>query len=383
MKIARIECFMAPPRWLFVRVETDCGLVGWGEPIVEGRASTVRACVGELGECLISRDPRRVEDIFQTLYRGGFYRGGPVLMSAIAGIEQALWDIKGQALGVPVHELLGGPVRDKMRVYAWCGGDNPGDLIDQARARQEQGFTAVKVNALGPTHWVDSMARVSEVMDRLTQFREAFGMDLDFAIDFHGRCHQAMARPLVAELDALRPLFIEEPVLSEHPSVFAELRRHTNSPLAAGERLYSRWDFRPFFESGAIDIAQPDPSHAGGIWEIRKIAAMAETYDIALAPHCPLGPISFASAIHLDFACPNAFIQECSLGIHYNEGADLLTYVTNPEFFNLEDGMLTRPERPGLGVQIDEEKVRTADAAGDHRWRNPIWRHADGSIVEW
>ncbi len=381
-KIAKVELFKVPPRWLFLKVTTQSGIAGWGEPVIEGKADTVCAAVNEMTSFLIGRDAQRIEDIWQTLYRGGFYRGGPILMSAIAGIDQALWDIKGKVLGVPVYELLGGAVRDRMKIYGWIGGDRPEELAKGAAARMEQGFQAVKMNACAEMEWIDSPGKVDRAVKAIESVRNAIGYDNGLGIDFHGRVHKGLAKQFMRELDYLKPMFIEEPVLSENIEAFSMLAGYTSAPIATGERLFSRWDFKRLFEQGAVDIIQPDLSHAGGISEVKKIAAMAEAYDVALAPHCPLGPISLAAALQVDFNCINAFIQESSIGIHYNEGADLLDYLVNPEVFSIKEGYIERPVLPGLGIEVDEEKVRNMALKG-HDWKNPVWRNADGSVTEW
>jgi galactonate dehydratase len=382
MKIQNMELFKVPPRWLFLKITTDDGLVGWGEPILEGRADTVRTAVEEMSGYLIGKDPSPIEDIWQVLYRGGFYRGGPILTSALSGIEQALWDIKGKRLGVPIYELLGGPVREKVRVYAWIGGDSPAEVGAAAKARVQEGYTAMKMNATASMHWIDSPPKVQAAVATLAEVREAVGYGVDIAIDFHGRVHRAMAKLLAKELEPFKPLFIEEPVLPENNEALLELAKHTTIPIATGERLYTRWGFKAVLASGAVDILQPDLSHAGGIWETRKIAAMAEAYDVAVAPHCPLGPIALAASLQLDFCTPNAFIQEQSLGIHYNQNADLLDYLVDPGVFHYQDGFVPRLANPGLGIEIHEEKVREKSLTA-HQWRNPVWRNADGSIAEW
>ncbi|MFC4549862.1 MULTISPECIES: galactonate dehydratase [Halorussus] len=382
MKIVDYELFEVPPRWLFLRVETDDGLVGWGEPVVEGRAHTVRAAVEELMDnYLLSEDPLRIEDHWQTMYRGGFYRGGPVLMSAIAGIDQALWDIKGKHFGAPVYELLGGRARDRVRVYQWIGGDRPADVGAAAREKVDAGFTALKMNATPEMERVDSPAAVAEAEARIAEVREAVGDRVDIGVDFHGRVAKSMAKRLAAALEPYEPFFVEEPVLPEHNDALPEIAAHTTTPIATGERMYSRWDFKEVFESGAVDVIQPDLSHAGGITEVKKIASMAEAYDVALAPHCPLGPIALASCVQVDACTPNALIQEQSLDIHYNEGSDVLDYLADPAVFEYEEGYVELPDGPGLGIEIDEDVVR--ERAGEVNWHNPVWRHADGSVAEW
>ena len=381
-QIEKIELFKVPPRWFFLKMTTKDGIVGWGEPVVEGRADTVEACVHELSQYLIGSSASSIEDIWQTLYRGGFYRGGPILMSAIAGIDQALWDIKGKSLGVPVYELLGGAVRQKMKMYCWIGGDSPEVVMDQAHAKVDEGYKAVKMNATAAFEWIDSAKKIKNVAKNIALLRSEFGDDLDIALDFHGRIHKGMVKPLIDELAPYAPMFIEEPVLSENNDALTHIYSHTSIPIAMGERMYSRWDFKEILQSGVVDIIQPDLSHAGGISEVRRIAAMAEAYDVAVAPHCPLGPISLASALQIDFTSINAFIQESSLGIHYNEGYELLDYMENPEVFDLKDGYIPLLKEPGLGIRIEEEKLREAQKIG-HEWSNPVWRNQDGSIAEW
>jgi galactonate dehydratase len=382
VKIVSLELFKVPPRWLFLKVSTDEGVAGWGEPVVEGRAETVRTAVEELSGYLIGKDPSRIEDHFQVLYRGGFYRGGPVLTSALSGIEQALWDIKGRALGVPVYELLGGAARDKVRVYNWIGGDRPTDAAEAAKEQMEAGFTAVKMNATEELNYLDSPGKLDAAVARLGAVREAGGPELGIGIDFHGRVHKSMAKALARELEPYRPMFIEEPVLPENNEALREIARYTTTPIALGERMYTRWDFKRVLIDGYADVVQPDLSHAGGILEVRKISAMAEAFDVAVAPHCPLGPIALAASLQLDACTPNAIIQEQSLGIHYNQESDLLDYLKNPNVFAYQDGYVPILKEPGLGIEIDEEKVREAAKVG-HDWKNPVWRNADGTIAEW
>jgi len=382
MKITAITTYLVPPRWLFVRIETDAGIVGWGEPIVEGRAHTVAAAVEELSDYLIGKDPRHIEDHWNVLYRGGFYRGGPILMSALAGIDQALWDIHGKALGVPVHALLGGPVRDRIRVYSWIGGDRPADTARAASEAVARGFTAVKMNGTEEMQIVDTHDKVTRVLENVQAVRDAVGPDIGLAVDFHGRVHKPMAKVLMRELTPFGLMFIEEPVLSEHLEAIPELAALSPAPIALGERLYSRFDFKRVLQTGGVDILQPDPSHSGGITETRKIAAMAEAYDVAIALHCPLGPIALAANLQLDAVCYNAFIQEQSLGIHYNASNDLLDYLVDRSPFDYKEGFVRIPDGPGLGIEINQSYVDERAAEG-HRWRNPIWRHADGSVAEW
>jgi galactonate dehydratase len=382
MKITQLECFKVPPRWLFLKVSTDEGLSGWGEPVVEGHADTVAAAVQEIADCILGKDPGRIQDLWQLLYRARFYRGGPVMMSAIAGVDQALWDIKGKVLGVPIYDLLGGKVRDRIRIYSWVGGDRPTDVAAQALERQQMGFSAVKMNATEETHFIDSFDKIEAVIARVAAVREATGSAFGIGVDFHGRVHKPMAKVLARELEPYHLLFIEEPVLPENNEALREIAAHTSTPIATGERMYSRWDFKTLLSAGYVDIIQPDLSHAGGITEVFKIAAMAEAYDVALAPHCPLGPIALAACLQVDAVAYNAFIQEQSLGIHYNQGNDLLDYLTDPGVFAYHQGAVQFPTGPGLGIEINEDVVRRAAQRG-HDWHNPVWRRDDGSIAEW
>jgi galactonate dehydratase len=382
MKIVGIETFLVPPRWLFMKITTDEGLVGWGEPVLEGHARTLDAKIGELREFLIGRDPMLIEDTWQAIYRNGCYRGGPVLMSAISGIDMALWDIKGKALGAPVHSLLGGPVRSKIRSYCWVGGDRPHDLVAGALGLRDAGFNACKLNVCGELHFVDSYAKVDAIVRQLHELREAVGSSMDLAFDFHGRVHAPMAKVLLKEVEPLRPLFVEDAVVSTQIDAMADLARATPIPLVIGERLHSRYDFKRVFETRAASVINPDTAHVGGISEAMRIGHMAEAYDVALAPHCPIGPIALAACLQVDAVCYNAFIQEQSLGIHYNATGDLAEYVMPGRGFTLKDGFLDIPQGPGLGIEVNEEHVRRQAAIG-HDWRAPEWRHDDGSIAEW
>lgn len=382
MRITKLTTYRVPPRWMFLKIETDEGVVGWGEPVLEGRARTVEAAVHELSDYLVGQDPSRINDLWQVMYRAGFYRGGPILMSAIAGIDQALWDIKGKVVGQPVYELLGGLVRDRMKVYSWVGGDRPADVIRDIKRLREGGFDTFKMNGTEELAIVDSSRKVDEAVARIAEIREAFGSEIEFGIDFHGRVAAPMAKPLLKALEPYRPLFVEEPVLAEQAEQYPRLAEQTAIPLAAGERMFSRFDFKRVFQAGGIAIVQPDLSHAGGITECFKIAAMAEAHDVAFAPHCPLGPVALAACLAVDFVSHNAVLQEQSMGIHYNQGAELLDFVKNKDDFRIENGFINPLRKPGLGVEIDEERVIEA-AKNPPDWRNPVWRHADGSVAEW
>jgi galactonate dehydratase len=281
-----------------------------------------------------------------------------------------------------VHELLGGPVRDRVRVYSWVGGDRPENIREAVTAQVDAGFTAVKMNVSGPMSVIASPAEADAALARAWEAREALGPDRDLAIDFHGRLSPPMAKRLVRMLEPVQPLFVEEPVLPEtQGGALAAVVAASTVPIAMGERLYSRWEFKPVLDAG-VAVVQPDPSHAGGISELRRIAALAEVYGASLAPHCPLGPISLAASLQVAFATPNFLIQEQSLRMHYNGGAELVNYLLDSSVFEFTDGYASRPTGPGLGIEIAEDAVRRAAETG-HTWRNPVWRHYDGGFAEW
>jgi galactonate dehydratase len=382
MKITKLSTFIVPPRWLFLKIDTDEGISGWGEPILEGHAKTLAAKITELESFLIGEDPDRIEDIWQKIYRNGCYRGGPVLMSALSGIDMALWDIKGKKFNVPIYQLLGGPVREHIRTYRWAGGDRPRDLINGVKSLQKQGFTAVKFNVCSELQIVDSYLKVDKIVNQLSNLRDAVGISMDLVFDFHGRVHYPMAKILLKELEHLKPLFVEDPVAAQHTDALPMLSSLTSIPICVGERLHSRFDFKTIFETRSSAIINPDVSHVGGISELVRIGHMAEAYDIALAPHCPLGPIALAASLQVDAICHNAFIQEQSIGIHYNKTKDLNDYLTDESKFVVSNGFLAIPKGPGLGVVINEGFLSKQSKEG-HDWRAPVWRHEDGSVAEW
>ena len=376
MRVTDYELYPLPGKSQLLKLETSTGLVGWGEPVVEGKTESTAAAVETmLEEYLLGEDSLPTEDHWETMYRGGFYRGGPVLMSAIAGIDQALWDIKGKHFDAPIYELLGGKARDRIKLYRWTHGV-PERITEDIATGVENGFRAFKMNAVSEALGrVDAPARVEDAAERVEAARDAIGPDMDLAVDFHGRVAKPMAKRLLRALEPAEPLFVEEPVLPEHSDSFPDIATATTTPLATGERLFSRHDFKPLLEAGGVDVVQPDLSHAGGITEVKKIASLAESYDAALAPHCPLGPVALASCLQVDACAPNAMIQEQSI-----LGGGVPEYVDNPEVFErFDDGYLDLPEGPGLGIEIDEDRL--GDQAGEP-WSAPVWRHTDGSIAE-
>jgi galactonate dehydratase len=371
LKITALETTFVKPRWLFLRVRTDEGITGLGEPIVEGRSQTVATAVSEIGRYLIGQDPFRIEHHWQAIYRGAFYRGGPVLTSALSGIEQALWDIKGKALGVPVYELLGGAVRERIRMYRGFGGATPEKAAAAASELVAKGFTALKTSLLAQTQIVAKPSILREAETKMAAIREAVGPEVDVGIDFHGRASPAMAIRLAQVLEPYDPFFIEEPCLPENVDTMVTVARHTSIPIATGERLFTKWGFREVVEKQAATILQPDLSHAGGILECKKIAAMTEVYYGALAPHCPLGPIALAACLQLDACTPNFLVQE-----HVTLGE---RYLQTP--FQLDDGYLALPTGPGLGIDLDDKAVEGGRYEGT--WETPRLWHKDGAVADW
>ncbi len=367
IKITKLETFLVQPRWLFLKIHTDAGIVGLGEPITEGRAKTCAEAVKEIEPYLIGKDPRRVVHHWQAIYRHAFYRGGPILTSALSGIDQALWDIKGKALGVPVYELLGGPTRDRVRVYAHA---NTPEAMKQAMA---QGFTAFKAGVAKkrPSRYVETPSAIKYAAEKFAELRAAVGDDADIGIDFHGSISPATAKLLIKAYEPYNPMFIEEPINCQDHDIMAEIARGTHLPIATGERVFTKWGFREVLEKKAATILQPDLCHAGGITEVRLIAGMAEAYYATIAPHNPLGPISLAAGVQISASIPNFLCQEqVSLG----EG-----YIKNP--FKVSKGYLELPTAPGLGIELDENALASKI---DHDWRNQESYDADdGSVVDW
>jgi galactonate dehydratase len=369
LKVTKLETFLVKPRWIFLKIHTNAGIVGLGEPLLEGRALTIQTAISEIEPYLVGKDPRAVAHHWQAIYRHAFYRGGPILTSALSGVDMALWDIKGKALGVPVYELLGGPTRNRVRVYAHATQDNPARI----KAALAQGFTAFKTGPAKqrPARYVETPAAVQYAGEKFAEFRKLVGDNVDIGVDFHGAISPAHAKMLIKVLEPNNPMFIEEPCQAQNHDIMAEIARGTHLPIATGERVFTKWGFREVLEKKAATILQPDMCHAGGITEVRLIAGMAEAYYAAIAPHNPMGPISLAAGVQLAASIPNFLIQEqVSLG----EG-----YIKNP--FKVREGYLDLPTAPGLGVEIDDNAI--ADKIG-HNWRNPeSYDVDDGSVVDW
>ena len=394
MKITGYELFFVAPRWLFLKIETDEGITGWGEPVLEAKALTVAACVDEMMDHIMGRDPMQIERHWQRMMKGGFYRGGSILNSAVAGIDQALWDITGKKLGVPVHQLLGGAVRDRVKIYGHVGAKVERDKFGKIPLKEElkvvsenvqkqlsRGLKAIKFTPADSLEHIDTATELKNIVKRVETVRELVGDEIDICLDFHGRFSMAMSRRVFPLLEPYNLMFIEEPVLPEYTDHFGLVVQSTSIPIATGERLFSRTEFKDVLRSG-IAVAQPDLSHAAGISETRRIAAMAETYNVDIAPHCPLGPIALAACLQIDFATPNFLIQEQILGLGKGNTGALMKYLVDFSVFDAPNGYIELMTKPGLGIEVDEKAVREASVNG-HRFRGPEWHHRDGSFAEW
>ncbi|WP_229123078.1 galactonate dehydratase [Halapricum desulfuricans] len=383
MEITDYQVFSVPPRWVFLRLETDTELVGWGEATLAGHSSATVAAVETIMEhYLLGKDPREIERHWQAMYRGQYFRDGPILMSAIGGIDTALWDLKGKHFEAPVYELLGGRARDHIDVYQWIGGESASDVSDAAADAVQNGYNILKMEAVAHTDRLDPPETTERARKRVAAVREEVGEEIDLVVDFSGRVTIGAAKRLAAALDEYNPMFYEEPVRPAHFEALPKIEAHATTPLGTGERLYSRWAFQDVIEGRLVDVIQPDPSSAGGISEVKKIANAAETADISVSLHSPFGPIAFAACLQMDMVVPNALAQGQDLEIHDPEDNDLLRYLRDPTVFGFEDGNVRAPDEPGLGITVNEEYVRQ-QAQLDVDWQNPIWYHDDGSIAEW
>jgi len=383
MQITGYDLYAVPPRWLLLRLETSDGTIGWGEPIIPGRLETVRTAVSELVEgYLLGMDPLRTEYHWRKLYQCGYFRGGPVLTSALSGIDQALWDIKGRHYDAPVYDLLGGYVRDRLMVYQWVGGDEPEEIAESAVRDVEHGYRAIKLNFVGEFRPLETAAAVDRAVERVAAVRDAVGEEVLIGVDFHGRVSKPMALELVRRLEPYDPMFVDQPLLPEHADSFGSISDRTAARISTGERFYTRYDFKQLFVDDAVSVIQPDVAHVGGISELHKVAAMAQAFDVAVIPHCPLGPVAFAASLQLGFCSQNVVMLEQDLGLHDPESSQGLAFLEDEETFTFENGYVARPEGPGLGIQIDEDYVRE-QARADVNWYNPVWHHEDGSVAEW
>ncbi len=393
MIIQRIETAQAAPRWGLLRMVTKDGVEGFGEFTVEGQLGTAEAAVRELSEWFIGKDARQIKQLVRGCYDRCFYHGGPHYMSALGGIEIALWDIAGKAAGQPVYQLLGGRVRDRVKVYRWAGGNNsaPEAAAEEAARVVAEGARAIKMNACPPLAAVDTYGGIQAAVARARAVRDAVGDEVEIAFDFHGRCNVPMARRLAKELEFARPLFYEEPVRPDYNRWLPEIAAGTHVPIATGERMYTVAEFSDVVAAKGAHILQPDLVHAGGISNTVEIGALAEANGIALAPHCPLSPIAFMACLHVVVQCRAGWILEWSKGIHYNasgakKGVDpWLRYLDEGDWpmFDVDgNGHLQVPEGPGLGIRVNWKAVKRAAQEGV-AWRDELMRLPDGTVANW
>jgi galactonate dehydratase len=380
MRIAAIEQFFPQPRTRLVKISTDNGLVGWGETTLEGKPKSVHAAVEELAEYLIGKDPLRIEHHWQHIYRSAFYRGGNVLMTALSGIDQALWDIAGKYYDAPVYALLGGPVRDRIRVYAHWGIRDMSEA-GQAASRErldalieKGGYKAFKSGPGAKWRAHEPPSVIDEFVEKAYTMREWVGPDVELCFDFHGKMTPAMAIEVCHELKGMRPAFVEEPVPQENVDALKLVSDHVPFPIATGERLLTRWGFREIFEKQAVALIQPDGSHVGGISELKRVANMAEVYYMHIMPHCAIGPVAFSACLHVDAAVPNFLMQE-QIDQGLGEG-----FLKEP--WRVQDGFIELPTKPGLGIEIDEA-VLQEDAEYTEELGGEFYYDSDGSVADW
>ena len=381
MKITGIEQFFPRPRIRLVKITTDNGLVGWGETTLEGKPKSTVAAVEELSDYLIGKDPLRIEHHWQHIYRSAFFRGGNVLMTALSGIDQALWDIAGKYYEVPVYQLLGGPVRDRIRVYAHWGISS---LTDEGKSSAKDrlewlqktgGYTAFKSGPGGKWRAHEAPSVIDNFVECAYLMREWVGLDVELAFDFHGKMTPALAIEICHELQGMRPMFVEEPVPQENVEALKLVSDHVTFPIATGERLLTRWGFREIFEKQAVAYIQPDTSHVGGITELKKVANMGEVYYIHIMPHCAIGPVAFSASLHVDAAVPNFLIQE---QVDSGLGAGLFK-----ENWRVIDGHIDLPTKPGLGFEIDETEAEQDCGIYQEELGGEFYYDSDGSVADW
>lgn len=380
MKITQIEQFFPRRRVRLVKVTTDSGLVGWGETTLEGRPKSASAAVDEIAEYLVGKDPLCIEHHWQHIYRSAFFRGGVVRMSALSGLDQALWDIAGKHYGVPVYKLLGGAVRDRVRVYAHWGIH---DMTDEGLAASKErlealqrqgGYTAFKGGLGGKWRAHEPPAAIDAFVERAYTMREWVGPEVELCFDFHGKLTPGLAIEVCNEIAGMRPMFVEEPVPQENVDALKRVSDHAPFPIATGERLLTRWGFRELFEKGAVSLIQPDTSHVGGITELKKVANMAEVYYMHILPHCAIGPVAFTASMHVDAVVPNFLAQE---QIDQGLGAGLLV-----EPWQVVNGHIELPTRPGLGFEIDERALQEA-CTYQEELGGEYYYESDGSVADW
>ena len=383
MKVFGVTLNSASDRpYVFVKLETNQGIVGWGEGTLEGKAGAVIACVNDFRDFVVGADPMQVEHIWQSMYVHSFYRAGPVMGSAISGIDQALWDIRGKALGMPVYKLLGGPFDSRgVRGYYHANARTREELQKLRETAVEQGVSCFKTGPSGYFEWIETHARIKGAVQQIAALREGLGPDIDIAVDFHAKTSPSVASVIIKELEPLNLLFVEEPCPPENVKAMARIVRRTTTPIATGERLIASYGVRELIEMGVVDILQTDINHVGGISALWKAAAMAEAAGISMAPHACEGPIGGISTLHVDAAMPNFLVQEICGGVRQSPQDKVWEEWLGFPAMRMVNGRLPLPDKPGLGFELTEAALAKYPFAGS----KPMARvfHADGSVAEW
>jgi len=368
--------------YVFVKLETNQGVVGWGEGTLEGKAAAVIACVNDFREFIIGADPMHVEHHWQSMYVHSFYRAGPVIGSAISGIDQALWDLRGKILGMPVYKLLGGPVDPQgVRGYYHTRGQTREELQQLRQRAKSLGVTCFKTGIAGYYEWIETNAKISRAVERLFMVREALGPDIDIGVDFHAKTSPSVASIIVKEVEPLNLLFIEEPCPPENVKAMARIARRSTTPIATGERLIASYSCRELIEMGVVDIIQTDINHVGGVTALWKVGAMAEPSGISMAPHACEGPIGGIATVHVDAATPNFLVQEICSGVEPEMKEKVWEEWLGFPAMRMVNGRFPLPEKPGLGFELTEEALKKYPFGGTR----PMARvfHEDASVAEW
>lgn len=371
IKTFPVDCFRT--NWVFVKVYTDEGITGVGEATLEYKEKALIGAVEHIKESLVGQNPLNIEKIWHDTYRDAYWRGGAVLMSALSAVEMALWDILGKALNVPIYQFLGGKVNDKVRIYVngwFAGAKEPKEFAEKAKIAVERGVTAMKWDPFGKNYMEISNAELDKALQCVAAVREAVGDQIDLLIEGHGRFNVPTGIKIAKELEQFKPMFFEEPVPPDNLDALKEVKTKSPVAIAAGERLYTRWDYREMFDKMAADYIQPDISHAGGIMELKKISAEAECRYIPFAPHNPSGPVANAATLQLAASCPNF----CILEIMYSD-VEWRKDVTT-ENLHYQDGCITISDKPGLGLEINEGECLR------HPYQPHTLRHYTGALTD-
>lgn len=360
-------------QFVYVKIVTDEGIYGIGEASLSGRNLAVVEALEHLKPLLIGRDPSRIEFIWQDIFRGTFWRGGPVMQSALAGVDIALWDLNGKALGVPTYKLLGGAARDKVLLYRHCGGKSPEQLAETGMAMLEDGWRVLRISPIIPEANFNARTGISNGIKHFTALRNAVGEGPEVIFEVHTRLNPMQAVELCNAIEPLSPMYVEDPIRSENPGSFATLRAHTNVAIGTGEQLTHKWAFRELIEQELIDYLRVDICHSGGITEGKKIAVMGEVHYQELATHYTASPVSTAAMLHLNLSVPNCAVQE------HNPPHGIIDEIISYDWY-IEDGYMLSGGSPGLGIDIDESLA----ADNPHSPAEPPHlRREDGSVQDW